>query len=649
MCGIAGFLTRDRTQKDNAERELRNMGDAIKHRGPDDYGVWSDEDRGIGFSHRRLSILDLSIHGHQPMMSDSNRYVLIFNGEIYNHLELRTALERESIIQWKGHSDTETILKSVELIGIDETIKSLTGMFAIAIWDKEEELLYLVRDRMGEKPLFYGWQGNTFVFGSELKALRSHKSFKNEIDRNALASYFKYSYVPAPQSIYLGISKLVPGSILKVSIKNQTPEITKYWDLKEIIALSQLEREQANDPIKLIEDLDSLLTDSIKKQMLSDVPLGAFLSGGIDSSTIVGIMQSQSSRPVKTFTIGFDEERYNEAEHAKAIANHLSTEHTELYVRADDALNVIPLLHEIYDEPFADSSQIPTYLVTKLAKQNVTVSLSGDAGDELFSGYNRYIMANSTWSKLDKLPLSLRKTLAKSINFISPEAWNSIYKGVRNVVPKQYRMENFGDKIHKSSTVISSKNQEELYNRLITQWPDNDCIVIGGLAQNEYKLNQFDNDSNIENMMALDLLTYLPDDILVKVDRAAMSNSLETRVPFLDHRVIEFAWKVPLAYKLREGKGKWLLRQVLYKYVPKELIERPKMGFGVPIDAWLRGPLRAWSEDLLNENQMIKDGFLNPKPIRLKWQEHLSGKRNWQHHLWTVLMFQAWYRNQLKN
>ncbi len=619
------------------------MGVEIEHRGPDDYGVWYDSTRGIGFSHRRLSILDLSPLGHQPMHSKSDRYVIVFNGEIYNHIELRDNLEAEfDNIVWNGHSDTETILKSVDLIGVESTIKSLNGMFAIALWDKQEHKLILSRDRMGEKPLYYGWQNDTFFFGSELKPFKKHSSFLNEIDKEALSLYFRYNYIPAPYSIYKGIRKLMPGSILTVSLDAVDIQIKKYWSLKDVVSKKNISENIGE--IDCINELEKLLKDSIEKQMLSDVPLGAFLSGGVDSSTIVGIMQSLSKRPVKTFTIGFNEKSYNEADHAKQIAKYLGTDHTELYVSPEDSLNVIPKLPYIYDEPFSDSSQIPTYLVTKLARENVTVALSGDAGDELFAGYNRYVLAHNSWAKIERLPMAVRLFISSVILFVSSEQWNNIYSVLQWIIPKKFRMENFGDKIHKVATVLTSKSQSDLYNRLISHWRDEDGLVNGVDVLAGYDLSTFDTYSDIESMMALDSLTYLPDDILVKVDRAAMSNSLETRVPFLDYRIVEFAWRVPLKFKIKNGQGKWLLRQVLYKYVPKELIERPKMGFGVPIDSWLRGPLREWAEDLLDENKIIQDGLLNPKPIRKKWEEHLSGARNWQYHLWDVLMFQAWYR-----
>jgi len=645
MCGIAGFLSK--SQINDNEALLKNMGAEIKSRGPDDFGTWCDKETGIYFSHRRLSILDLSPLGHQPMASQSGKYQMIFNGEIYNHLEIRINLESEfGAIEWRGHSDTETILKSFELSGIKQTVISLVGMFAIAVWDIEMEVLSLCRDRIGEKPLYYGWHNDTFLFGSELKALKVHPSFKAGIDRKALSLFFKYSYIPAPYSIYTGIKKLIPGSILTVSLNDSQEKIEAYWTFKDVVEKKRIGNEAATET-ELVSRLDELLKISISSQMLSDVPLGAFLSGGIDSTTIVAIMQSVSSRPIKTFTIGFDDKKYNEAEHASQIAKFLGTEHTELYVKPQDILNVIPLLPAMYDEPFSDSSQIPTYLVAKLAKETVTVALTGDAGDELFAGYNRYLFASNIWSKIDKIPFWLRNIMVGVIQSLPPSKWDTVFFALKFLLPSRYRIKNFGDKLHKASSILLSSDQNKLYNKLISHWSEFDNLVINATSSEDYDINQFESLSSIEGMMALDTLTYLPDDILVKVDRAAMANSLETRVPFLDHRIIDFAWSVPMKYKIRDGKGKWLLRQVLNKYVPKELIERPKMGFGVPIDSWLRGPLKEWAEDLLDDKRIREDGLLNPEVIKVKWNEHISGIRNWQYHLWDVLMFQAWYRNQL--
>jgi asparagine synthase (glutamine-hydrolysing) len=503
---------------------------------------------------------------------------------------------------------------------------------------------------LGEKPLYYGWQGDTFLFGSELKAIKAHPAFRGEIDRNALALLMRHNAIPAPYSIYKGISKLLPGSLLSVSPQDRNAEPRRYWDARQVVA-DGLAHPYAGTPADAVEALETLLRDAVGKQMVADVPLGAFLSGGVDSSAIVALMQAQSSRPVKTFTIGFHEQGYNEAEHAKAVARHLGTDHTELYVTPRQALDVIPRLPLIYDEPFSDSSQIPTFLVSQMTRQHVTVSLSGDAGDELFGGYNRYVLGQRLWKRLNRLPVRVRKAMAGMITGVSSQGWNRLLGPVQTLLPKNLAQANIGDKLHKGAEVMAAKTPVDLYRQLVSHWSHPAGVVIGAAEARTVLTetgSQPETDHFVHHMMALDLLTYLPDDILTKVDRAAMGVSLETRVPLLDHRVVEFAWRLPLDYKLRDGEGKWPLRQVLYKYVPRELIERPKMGFGVPIDSWLRGPLRDWAEDLLGETRLQQEGYFNPAPIRRKWAEHLSGKRNWQYHLWDVLMFQAWLEQEHK-
>jgi asparagine synthase (glutamine-hydrolysing) len=635
------------------EAMLKRMADTITHRGPDDAGYWCDRDHKIGLGHRRLSIVDLSAAGHQPMQSDSNRYIIAFNGEVYNHNLLRQELEVvEQVETWRGHSDTETLLAGFDIWGIRATVERAIGMFAFAVWDKQTNTLTLGRDRLGEKPLYYGWQrsGNdaVFLFGSELKALRVHPAFENKINRDALSLQMRHNYIPAPHSIYEGIAKLTPGSLLTVSLQHREPKISTYWSGTQV-AESGVAGSFVGSAEQAVHDLEILLKDAVSQQMMADVPLGAFLSGGIDSSTVVALMQAQSTRPVKTFTIGFNEEGYNEAVHAKAVAKHLGTDHTEMYVTAEQARAVIPLLPTLYDEPFSDSSQIPTFLVSQLARQQVTVSLSGDAGDELFCGYNRYQITANMWRKLAAVPLPLRHLAAKSLTSVSPRSWNKLASLFSGLLPRLEQIVNIGDKLHKGAGALSSRSVDDLYLGLVSHWQDPASIVIGGhepptlLTENAPTLKGLD---DVQRMMALDMLTYIPDDILTKVDRAAMGVSLETRVPFLDHRVVEFAWSLPQSMKLRDGQTKWALRQVLYKHVPKSLIERPKMGFGVPIDNWLRGPLREWAEELLNETRLQREGFFNPKPIREKWAEHLSGQRNWQYHLWDVLMFQAWLENQ---
>lgn len=654
MCGLAGFWQPEGEVTEKATAVVRRMADTLRHRGPDDGGVWVDGQAGIALGHRRLSILDLSPAGHQPMVSATGRFVIAFNGEIYNHLELRAELEKrpsplaplpegEGSIRWRGHSDTETLLAGFDAWGIRKTVERAIGMFAFAVWDREARVLTLGRDRMGEKPLYYGWQGEVFLFGSELKALKAHPAFAAEIDRDALCLLMRHNYIPAPHSIYRGIRKLPPGCLLTVYLQKREPVIERYWSFLEV-ALAGAANPLQGSPEEITEELEALLKSAVRQQMMADVPLGAFLSGGIDSSTVVALMQAQSSRPVKTFTIGFNEEGYNEAVHAKAVARYLGTEHTELYVTPGQAMEVIPRLPALYCEPFSDSSQIPTFLVSQLARQQVTVSLSGDAGDELFAGYNRYVLAINRWSRLSRVLAWARSIVARSLYAFSPKVWNTLLAPVQPFLTQWLRLTFTGEKLHKAAGVLNAQSVEALYLGLVTHWTP-DGLVIGGqepATPLKGALPDLSTLDPVQRMMALDAITYLPDDILVKVDRAAMGVSLETRVPLLDHRVVEFAWRVPQSLKLRDGAGKWILRQVLYRHVPKDLIERPKMGFGVPIDSWLRGPLRGWAEELLSETRLKREGFFDPQPVRQKWVEHLSGRRNWQYHLWDVLMFQAW-------
>lgn len=647
MCGIAGFLAQAALQP--FDELLKRMADKISHRGPDAVGYWHDDEQHIGFAHRRLSIVDLSAAGRQPMQAASGRYLIIFNGEIYNHGILRESLEQSfPALSWRGHSDTETLLAGIDCWGIQGTVERAIGMFAFALWDRQTCTLTLARDRLGEKPLYYGWQDGTFLFGSELKALRAHPAFLNQIDRGALSLFLRSSYIPAPYSIYQGISKLPPGCLLTVSLQRPEPELSRYWSGPDV-ARSGVTNGFAGSTGQAVDELEVLLKDAVRQQMMADVPLGAFLSGGVDSSTVVALMQAQSSRPVKTFTIGFHEKGYNEAEHAMLVAKHLGTDHTELYVSAEQAMAVIPRLPVLYDEPFADSSQIPTFLVSQLARQQVTVSLSGDAGDELFCGYNRYQLTHKLWRRLSRVPLPLRRLAARALTSVSPDAWTRGASAAGGWLPRAARAAQLGDKVHKGAGVLASESADALYLGLVSHWHDPASVVINGrepptlLSGNAPDLQGLD---DVQRMMALDLLTYLPDDILAKVDRAAMGVSLETRVPFLDHRVVEMAWRLPLDMKLREGQSKWILRQVLYRHVPQALIERPKMGFGIPIDSWLRGPLRQWAEELLDESRLKTEGYFHPAEIRQKWREHLAGQRNWQHQLWNVLMFQAWLESQ---
>ncbi len=658
MCGLAGFFQPTKSLiKDESIAIGALMGKKLEHRGPDDSGVWCDVDAGIVFSHRRLSIMDISTAGHQPMVSLSGRYVVAFNGEIYNHLDMRKSLGETfptqatnigvlpfessvNVQRWRGYSDTETLLAGFDAWGIEATVKKSIGMFAFAVWDKQTRTLTLARDRFGEKPLYFGWQGDTFLFGSELAALKVHPAFNAGIDRGSICLLLRHNYIPAPYSIYKGIAKLNPGCLLSVSSTQKDPILFKYWDTFSV-ALDRAANPFSGNPDEAVDALEVLVKNAVRQQMMADVPLGAFLSGGIDSSVVVSLMQAQSSRPIKTFTIGFNEDGYNEAQHAKAVARHLGTEHAELYVTPEQAMEVIPRLPNLYSEPFADSSQIPTFLVSQLAKQSVSVSLSGDAGDELFCGYDRYLFAAKLWKNLAHIPLPLREATAKSITIFPPIGWDNLIK----FIPRDNRFDMLGDKLHKGAGLLSSRTLDDLYLKMVSGIRNPVDWVIDGYEPltNLMRVNSDLNDlSPIDRMMLLDAVSYLPDDNLVKVDRAAMGVSLESRVPFLDHRIVEFAWSVPLNYKLRDGQTKWLLRQVLYRYVPHELIDRPKMGFAIPLKDWLLGPLKDWAENLLDETRLRREGYFYPELIRKMWAEHLSGRRNWTAQLWNVLMFQAW-------
>jgi asparagine synthase (glutamine-hydrolysing) len=649
MCGIAGFLpSAHLADEGNILGIITDMTNAIQKRGPDSSGAWIDPGTGYAVGHRRLSIIDLSTAGHQPMSSVDGRFIITYNGEIYNHEEMRRALEEEQAApNWVGHSDTEVLLAAIVHWGLKAALGRATGMFALALWDRERCELSLARDRIGEKPLYYGWQGSgasrAFLFGSELKALRAHPAFEGRIDRGALTLFFRHNYVPAPYSIYQGVAKLMPGTILTVSQGEVEPRSESYWSFLST-ATTGKRVAFAGSPNEAVDELAKIAGAAVARQMVSDVPLGAFLSGGIDSSTIVALMQAHSAKAVKTFTIGFAEEAYNEAVYAKAVAAHLGTDHHELYVDPDTARAVIPELPSIYCEPFADSSQIPTFLVSRLAREHVTVSLSGDAGDELFCGYNRYVLTSKIWSRINLLPRPLRKAAQSGLTAISPNIWDRLGG---TLARKHFAM--FGDKVHKGAAVLGSASASELYRRLVSHDDNPSTWIKGGfepptaLTCEHADLSKL---NDIELMMALDGVSYLPDDILAKVDRASMAVSLESRVPFLDHHVVEFAWKLPQSIKLRDGVTKWPLRELLYRYVPRALIERPKMGFGVPINEWLRGPLFVWAEALLDAGRLEREGYWNVTSVRRAWDEHCSGKRNWSAKLWSVLMFQVWLETQ---
>jgi asparagine synthase (glutamine-hydrolysing) len=610
--------------------------------------VWSDQAHGLALGHRRLSILDLSPEGHQPMVSRNGRFIIVFNGEVYNFRDLRAELEAAGHA-FRGHSDTEIMLAAFCQWGVQAATKRFNGMFAFAVWDRDEKLLHLGRDRLGEKPLYYGWMADgTLLFGSELKALKAHPSFQGEINRDAIAGLLKLNYIADPHSIYQGIYKLPPATLLTWDGSSARPKPEHYWDLRAVAEASIQDPYRGSEQ-EAISELEALLKDAVGIRMVSDVPLGAFLSGGIDSSTIVALMQAQSSKPVRTFTIGFHEKNFNEAGFAKEVAQHLGTDHTELYISPRETLDVIPKLPAMYDEPFSDYSQIPTFLVCQMARQHVTVALSGDAGDELFSGYERYFVGRSLWNKISALPGWGRKATAGGLTLLSARTLNTLIEPFKKLLPAKYHHVSVGDKLHKLAEVLRVSEPVDMYQNLVSHWKHPEQVVINGREP----ITALTDNSNwprvpdfTHRMMHLDMETYLPGDILTKVDRASMGVSLEGRIPLLDPRVIEFAWRIPLSMKVKGGQGKWLLRQVLYKHVPQKLIDRPKMGFSVPIGEWLRGELRDWAEALLDESRLKREGYFHPAPIREKWHEHLEGSRNWQYYLWDVLMFQAWLEAQ---
>jgi len=636
MCGIAGFVDFEPASEAALRRQAEAMAETLRNRGPDAGACWVDSDAGFATGHRRLSIVDLSPAGAQPMVSQSGRFVISYNGEVYNAAELRPELDAKGYA-FRGHSDTEVILEGCAEWGVEATVRRLIGMFAFALWDRHSRRVWLVRDRLGIKPLYWGQFGNLLLFASELKALRAHPGWPVEIDRDALTAFMRFNYIPAPRSIYRNIQKLAPGAILEFSGRGE-PRIERYWTLDDTIRRGR-SNPFTGDDAEAEEALATLLGDAVERRMIADVPLGAFLSGGIDSSTVVALMQSRSARPVRTFSIGFEEEEYNEARYAKAVAQHLGTDHTELYVTHDEARDVIPRLPEMYDEPFADSSQIPTYLISALTRRYVTVALSGDGGDELFCGYNRYFHALSIRPYVSTLPIWLRRAGSTAIRAIPPRTWDY----VQRLVPSSMRVPQIGDKLRKLATVMM-QDEDQTYLRLQSQFHEPESIVLGATEPATLLACQHAREfmpDYVDRMQYLDTLTYLPDDILTKVDRATMAVSLEARVPIIDHRVVELAWRFPRRMRFRDGKSKWILRRVLRRFVPDKLIDRPKMGFGVPIDHWLRGPLREWAEDLLSPSALADNGF-SPEPIRSRWASHVEGRENWQYVLWTIITAQAW-------
>jgi asparagine synthase (glutamine-hydrolysing) len=640
MCGIAGMIDwRATTSADELRAIGEGMNETLLHRGPDAGEVWVEPEAGIVLGQRRLAIIDLSPGGAQPMHSADRRYVITFNGEVYNYRDIRRELGAAGRAV-RGDSDTEVLLEACALWGIEAAIERVVGMFAFALWDRRMKTLVLARDRLGIKPLYYAATPERVLFASQLKAFRAVPRWQPTIDEDAVVGYLRHAYIAQPRTIYREASKLTPGHVLTLRQGSRAPSKC-YWDLRSVALAGQRRNDPAPDPNEAAERLDVLLRDSIKLRMISDVPLGAFLSGGIDSSTVVALMQAQSTRPVKSFSIGFHESGYDEADCAKKVAAHLGTDHTEFYVEPRHALDVIPQLPDWFDEPFADSSQIPTYLVSELTRKHVTVALSGDGGDELFAGYNRYQWGERLAQVMQHVPGQLCAASAAALRALAPETWNRLF----GILPAAWRPALPGDKLHKIATLFDDPSPEAIYRRLVSQWERPEEVAAAGREPHGPLWDGTiakDFPHLVPRMQFLDMIGYLPDDILTKVDRATMAVGLEGRVPLLDHRVVAYAWSLPQEFKIRGGQSKWLLRTVLDRYVPRHLIDRPKMGFGVPIHAWLRGPLRDWAEQLLAPARLASYGFVRVEPVRRLWQQHLEGSCNWQYPLWTVLMLQAW-------
>lgn len=639
MCGIAGFLCRSSGAPSGAELIVRRMTDALVHRGPDGSGIWVDEAAGVALGHRRLAIIDLSPAGHQPMASAGGRWIVTYNGEVYNFRELRKELEAKGV-RFRGHSDTEVIVEGFSAWGVQGTVRRLVGMFALAAWDREERTLYLVRDRIGVKPLYWADLRGTVVFGSELRALREHPLWLGEIDPDAVAAMLRYSYIPAPATVHRGVSKLPAAAIMALR-PGREPEITRYWDLRQVAAEGIRDRDEDVSDAEATEAFENLLRDAVARRMVADVPVGAFLSGGVDSSTVVALMQASTDRKVRSFSIGFHEKGFNEAEHAKAVAAHLGTDHHELYVGAREVLDLVPEIPRWFDEPFADASQIPTYLVASMTRRHVTVALSGDGGDEMMAGYDRYAVVDRLWSRIAPLPLSLRGGVGRLLRAVPAGAWDAAGR----LLPAHRRPGRLGDKVHKLGAILGLPAGDDLHHMLVSHWHGREALVPSARAPVELGLDaglSADVPDFVERMQVHDALSYLPDDVMVKVDRASMAVSLEAREPLLDHRLIEFAWRLPRRMKIRDGRPKWLLRQVLYRHVPPALVDRPKMGFSVPVEEWLRGPLRDWAEELIAPSRLRAEGILEPDLVRRLWSEHQSRSFNRNAVLWNVLMFQAW-------